>query len=162
MKELILVRHAKSSWDNPLDSDHDRPLNERGERDAPRVAEWLHTQIPNIDAILSSTALRAVTTAQVFAKSYGMEQTGVLTTRDLYHATVESFFDVLAWMVPAAATRVMVVGHNPTLSYVIGRLLGTAVDVPTCAVTVIRFPDAHDWKQLFDAELVLSITPKQL
>lgn len=162
MKELILIRHAKSSWDNPLDADHDRPLNERGLRDAPRMAAWLHREVSAPDMILSSTAVRAATTAEYFINEYGTDPHNVVYTHDLYHATVESLLDLLAWIVPTTAQRVLVVGHNPTVSYLIGHLLGTSVDVPTCAVTVIRFPNAENWKQLFDGELVLFQTPKQL
>ncbi len=72
MRELTLVRHAKSSWGEPSLSDIDRPLNERGLRDAPRMAEWLADRGAVYGAQLSSPALRARTTAQHFCEALGL------------------------------------------------------------------------------------------
>ena len=72
MKTIFLIRHAKSSWDEPGLSDFERPLNERGRRDAPRMAEKLKGRGAVIEHILSSTARRAVRTAEAFAKTNGI------------------------------------------------------------------------------------------
>ena len=162
MKELILVRHAKSSWDDATLSDHDRPLNARGIRDAPAMAAWLHSWCPAPDLVICSTAARAVATAQCFLDAYQMDETKIVYLRDVYHASVESLLDLIAWITPTDAKRVMVVGHNPTISYLIGHLLGTSVDVPTCSICVLRFPHQETWKQLAEAEQVCFQTPKGL
>jgi len=163
MRELILVRHAKSSWDDLRLSDHDRPLNERGRSDAPYVASWAASHVPPPGLMIVSTARRAQETADAFIAAYGLSSTAVEHTRDVYHATVESLLEVIAWVPDPAVERVMVVGHNPTMTMMLDHLTDQRIDnMPTCSMALIRFPQAESWKDLRDGDLVLFVTPKGL
>ena len=86
-KEILLVRHAKSSWDDPYLDDHDRPLNERGLRNAPDMGKRLQGLGIRTDAWISSTALRAITTAEILAEQVGFPIDQIQRSKDLYHAS---------------------------------------------------------------------------
>src|SRR6478736_1961603 len=96
MKRLLVIRHAKSSWAIAGQEDFDRPLNDRGHRDAPAMAERLMAADVKIDAFVSSPANRALTTAGYFAKAYGLSKKDIRQVKDLYHAMPSTFFDVIA------------------------------------------------------------------
>ncbi|KJL41983.1 MULTISPECIES: SixA phosphatase family protein [Microbacterium] len=139
MIRLALVRHAKSEWGNPGLDDHDRPLNDRGMRDAPRMAARLAATGFRPDVILSSTAVRARTTAEAFAAELGV---AVSLDPELYGAPAHTL------LAAAAATRaatVMVVAHDPGMSALAASLSDDDIDhMPTCAVaTFIWVQD--DW-----------------
>lgn len=137
VRELVLVRHAKSDWGDPSIGDHDRPLNARGERTAPVMARGFAESGHGVDVILSSTALRARTTAQVFAEALGME---VTLDRGLYMASAG---ELLAAAQGAGVDRVMLVAHNPGLSQLAARLSGGEIThLPTCAVGRFAWDDA--------------------
>lgn len=139
MTTLVLVRHAKSDWGDPGLDDHDRPLNERGRRDAPMMAERLAAAGVRLEAVLSSTALRARTTAAAFAEALGAELT--LHER-LYGAPASTLLDAAA---SSGAERVMVVAHDPGMSVLAGRLSDDGIGhMPTCAVATFEW-DADDW-----------------
>src|SRR5687768_6122328 len=95
MKTLILVRHAKSSWDTPGLSDFDRPLNERGKKDAPEMAERLKEKGLKPDVFVSSPAKRARRTARFFAEAFGVEKGDIVLVEDLYMATEEAFIKAI-------------------------------------------------------------------
>lgn len=148
MKTLALVRHAKSSWDHPGIDDHDRPLNERGMRDAPRMAERLAVEHPELRgaALLSSTALRAATTADDFATALG---TTVRLDERLYGATPRRIIELASGRSEPA---VIVVAHDPGLSDLARHWSGFPGEggvphMPTCAVAVFDF-DIDDWRDL--------------
>ena len=138
MKTLLLMRHAKSSWANDGQVDWERQLNERGQRDAPRVGLWLRQQGLSPDLVISSTARRAVDTAAavIDASGYGGDwrQEG-----SLYAAEPEAFFEVLQG-VPEACGTVLVIAHNPGLEEVIEALTGEAETMPTAALAQISLP----------------------
>lgn len=144
MKTLVLVRHAKSSWDHPGLDDHDRPLNARGEHDAPRMAHRFAARGLGVDLILSSTALRARTTAAVFG-----EALGVLVELDerLYGAAPSN---ITALVGGRGADRVLVVAHDPGLSILAGRLEPEIAHMPTCAVAGFTW-GTDDWAAAFDS-----------
>ena len=77
MKQLLVIRHAKSSWNDAVIDDFDRPLNERGNSDAPRMAKLLSEKGIHVDAIISSTANRAFSTAIYFAKELGLKKINI-------------------------------------------------------------------------------------
>jgi len=112
---ILLLRHAKSSWDTPGLRDHDRPLARRGERAAPAMGEHFATTNLRVDRIVSSTAARAWSTARLFRESFD-NRTPVTRRRDLYHADK---LDLLAIALDEAGmdddARIMLVGHNPGL-----------------------------------------------
>lgn len=135
MKTLVLARHAKSSWDEADIDDHDRPLNDRGEHDAPRMAKRLAGTGVVLDAILSSTALRARTTAEVFADVLGL---AVEPDQRLYGASPS---EITAIVVERDVDGVMVVAHDPGMSVLAGRFAPDIVHMPTCAVATFTWAD---------------------
>lgn len=146
-KRLTLVRHAKSDWADPTLDDFDRPLNARGTRDAPEMAARLVARklVPTL--ILTSPALRALTTARVFARVLGCPARRFREVPEAYLASPEQLLEVVRGA--GSAAHVMVFGHNPGISELAQRLATDqdTVDMPTCAVASYRAPVAH-WKDL--------------
>jgi phosphohistidine phosphatase len=151
MKQLLVVRHAKSSWAIEGQDDFDRPLNDRGHRDAPIMAQRVHDKYGKIDAFVSSPAMRALTTAAYFAKEYGFHKKDLLLFRELYHATPPVFFDVISRIDDDIKTAA-VFSHNPGIT-AFANLLGVAQvdDMPTCAVFAVR-ADIKHWKDFRSAK----------
>jgi phosphohistidine phosphatase len=136
---LALVRHAKSDWGDPALSDHDRPLNDRGMRDAPIMARRLADTGFRPDLILASTALRARTTAEAFAAQLG---TAVSLDPRLYGASAST---LIAMAAASRAASVIVVAHDPGMSALAARLSDDGIGhMPTCAVALFAW-DADDW-----------------
>ena len=138
MTSLALVRHAKSDWGDPSLDDHDRPLNHRGRRDAPIMAQRLVDSGFAIDAILSSTALRARTTAAYFGQAFGL---GVRLDEELYGAPASVLLQAAE---ASGVSSVMIVAHDPGMSVLAGRLSGEIEHMPTCAVATFTW-DTDDW-----------------
>ena len=139
MIALALVRHAKSDWGDASLDDHDRPLNERGVRDAPRMARDLAASGFRPDRILASTALRARTTAADFGAQFGVD---IELDPHLYGAPAES---LLGAAQSAGVPRVLVVAHDPGMSVLAARLSDDAIaHMPTCAVATFTW-DGEDW-----------------
>lgn len=139
MKTLLVLRHAKSSWDQPGLDDHDRPLNARGEADAPRMGELVRDEDLMPDLIVSSDAVRARLTAEAMAAAAGYPGTIQLDPR-LYHANPAAIIDVLASEIDGDEARVMIVGHNPGLEELVRKLTGEPTDMPTAALARIDLP----------------------
>ena len=95
MKTLYLIRHAKSSWDDPSLDDFNRPLNERGEKDAPRMGKRLKEREVTADLMITSPAKRALKTCKAIAKVLGYPGEKIKTDRSLYHAGEDAFLSVL-------------------------------------------------------------------
>lgn len=147
MKTLLILRHGKSSWSDARLSDHDRPLNKRGKRDAPRMGELLRDEELAPDLIISSTAKRALKTAEAVAEACQFEGQ-ILPTRELYHGDPESYFSVLQrW--GGNSDVVMVVGHNPGVEELLESLTGVWERMPTTALAEVRV-DAQDWSSMSD------------
>lgn len=139
MTTLVLVRHAKSDWGSPSLDDHDRPLNARGMRDAPASAARLAQTGLRLDALLSSTALRARTTAGFFGAALGLEPE---LDPGLYGAPASA---LLAAAAARGVDAVMVVAHDPGMTVLAERLSGGGIGhMPTCAVAVFRWA-TPDW-----------------
>lgn len=130
MKTLLLARHAKSDWGVPNLADHDRPLNARGLRDAPAMASRLVDEGLLVDLVVSSTALRARTTAEDYAAAFGLE---LVEDPLLYAASARSIL-LTASRLPDTSAVAMLVGHNPGMSDAVAELTGDFVELPTCAV----------------------------
>lgn len=145
MKSLLLLRHAKSSWKDPERPDHDRPLNQRGKRDAPRMGAFLAAQRLVPDLILTSTARRARKTAKHAARRCGYPQRP-RRMASLYLADAGELIDVLQ-TVPGKVARVLLVGHNPGLEELIEQLTGSAERLSTGALAQIELPIAT-WSDL--------------
>ena len=160
MKRLLILRHAKSSWADSSIDDWQRPLNDRGERDAPRAGEWLRERDLVPDVIISSDAMRARMTAEAVAKTSGYPHEIVLEPA-LYHAAPEDVIDVLCGANDQARS-VMIVGHNPGLEELVGRLSGEAHGMPTAGLFVFDVPITR-WRDLdlaIDASLIEMWQPR--
>ena len=135
MIQLILARHAKSDWaDEGLD-DHDRPLNERGRRDAPAMARSVLRRGVRPEILLSSTATRARTTADAFAAEFEVE---VTEQAQLYLADSEALLEAAR---ASGASEVMVVAHDPGMSELVSRLAERDVRMVTSAVAIFTWHD---------------------
>ena len=146
IKELFLVRHAKSSWDDPTISDHKRPLNERGYRNASEMGRRLSDRGVSPDALISSTALRARTTARIIADSLGWPEERVVLDRALYHASATELQEYIGGL-NDAHTSVMLFGHNPGMTSLVSHLFGLALDnLPTCGVVHLQF-STESWAE---------------
>jgi len=145
MRTLFLVRHAKSSWDNPGLRDFNRPLNERGLRDAPQMAQMLVRQGIKPDLLVSSPAKRALTTALFFAETFGIADEAVQREQDIYEAAPSDILHIVNHL-PDSARAVLLFGHNPTLTEVANRFSEKFIDnVPTCGIVQIE-SSADSWK----------------
>ena len=145
MKTLLILRHAKSSWKDASLADHDRPLNKRGKRDAPRMGKLLREQNLVPDRIISSTAKRARNTATAVAKACHCEDR-VELTQEFYHAGPGAYLDVLQ-NVPDDNQRVMVVGHNPGMEGLVAHLTGRMETMPTAALARVAL-SIEKWTEL--------------
>lgn len=145
MKTLLILRHAKSDWGNSQLSDHDRPLNGRGQYDAPRMGAWLKQQAMVPELIICSTAERALTTAELVSLACDFE--GELrTTQDFYLAGPPTYIDILNEL-PDSYARVMVVGHNPGMEDLVSLLTDKDRPLTTANVAVVDLP-IESWREL--------------
>lgn len=154
-RTVLLLRHAKSRWDDPLADDFDRTLAPRGRSAAPRIAAWLDRQGLLPDFVLCSAAARAVETWQLAAAAIGRHAV-VKTLRGLYMAPPSRLLSAIQHS-PETAGTVLVVGHNPGLEHLAERLVGPCsrrkplerllAKFPTAAVAVFRF-DTDDWREV--------------
>jgi phosphohistidine phosphatase len=140
VKRLTLVRHAKSDWSLPDQNDWDRPLNKRGQRDAPEMARRLRSRRLKPDLVLSSPAVRALSTATVFARELKVPAASVVQDERLYLATPADLLAVVREL-GGAARHLMVVGHNPGLTEFANRLsAGGRIDnLPTSGTFTALF-----------------------
>lgn len=147
MKTLILMRHAKSSWDDSSLDDFDRPLNRRGERDAPFMGGILAGKGVKPDTIVSSPAVRAFATAQAVAEAIGYNLQDIRTDKKLYDASAHRILDIVrGWTDPARSA--LLVAHNPGLTLLLNLFAGEAIsNIPTAGVAAIEFGAEH-WSDI--------------
>jgi phosphohistidine phosphatase len=160
-KILFLVRHAKSSWDDPALSDFDRPLNERGKKDAPEMAERLNSKKIRIDAFVSSPAKRARQTCRYFAREFDAKKKNIVREPKLYEADGQSFYEVIEGF-KNKWDSVAVFSHNPGITFFANSLTESHVDdMPTCSVFAVKV-SADKWKDFRTAkkELLFFDYPK--
>ena len=151
MKELLLIRHAKSNWNNILMDDFDRPLNERGNSDAPRMAKILSGKGIHVDAIISSTANRAFTTANYFAKELGIKKINIMGFDKLYHAPSHVYYDIIDELDDVFKT-VAIFAHNPGITDFVNSLSSATIDnMPTCGIFAVRI-QIKTWSEFREAE----------
>ena len=146
MKTLLVLRHAKSSWNDTGLADHERPLNKRGRWDGPRMGELVREHRLTPDIIVSSDAIRARRTAEALAEAarYAGE---ILLDPILYLASPPDILAVLRTVRETNAGTVMIVGHNPGLEELVAQLTGEQQDLPTAALAQIRLP-INRWRDL--------------
>ena len=136
MKKIYINRHAKSSWDNQQLSDFDRPLNKRGLRDAPFMAQVFADRNPGIDLIISSPANRAITTAEFFADALGIAKADIQLDERIYHASTDQLLQVIN-DIDDKYSNVILFGHNPGFTYIVEKISGDWLTMATCAIAGI-------------------------
>ena len=150
-KTLLLIRHAKSSWDDFSIKDFDRPLNDRGKRDAPRMAKRLLDKKVELDAFVSSPAKRAKRTAELFAKEYNRKKEEIIFHEELYLASPASFRQVITGTDDSFNT-IAVFSHNNGITEFANTLSEVRVDdMPTCAMYALKI-DIKEWSDFRTAE----------
>ena len=147
MKVAYIVRHAKSSWADPYLPDHDRPLNERGKRDAPFMAQMMQLKEQAPDLMVTSTARRANRTARYFRKAFGLPKKLVWKDSRLYHAAPQAILDTIR-EIPDEYQCIYVFGHNPGMTELANFFSRAYIDnVPTCGIVKITC-DIDAWYEL--------------
>ena len=149
MKQILIIRHAKSSWDNFLQKDFDRTLNDRGMHDAPAMAKRIVDKGIKIDAFVSSTAVRAFTTATFFAKAYDRKPKDIIAVPELYHAGEEVFYKTIRSM-DDQYESIAIFSHNPGITNFVNTLCETRIDnMPTCGIFAVQ-TSIEKWKDFSD------------
>lgn len=161
MKTLLLLRHAKSSWDDPSLADFHRPLAERGERDAPRIGSALAEQREIPELVISSPAVRAVQTASAVT-SHVRYAGEVRLDQRIYGAGSAELLKIVRTL-PEEYSTIMLVGHNPGFEDLLGRLAGKRQHMSTCNVACIGF-QTDRWEDVEDGhgQLQWLLRPKDL
>ncbi|HTC01302.1 MAG TPA: histidine phosphatase family protein [Ferruginibacter sp.] len=162
MKTLLVIRHAKSSWEFGI-ADFDRPLNERGKKDAPAMAKRLLDKKIKIDAFVSSPAKRAKQTAELFCATYNKNQEEIIFDETLYHAPAKDLFKAVEDIDNKFST-VAIFSHNTGLTNFVNQLVDKVIidNVPTCGIFAVTIA-IDKWKD-FDKvkrELLFFDYPKQ-
>jgi phosphohistidine phosphatase len=159
---LTLVRHAKSSWDQVGLNDYDRALNDRGLKDAPEMGRRLTDADYEVDTIIASPAIRAITTAEIIANEIGFSDQKIVQDAKIYNANVDVLIDLVVSF-NGNLNRVMLVGHNPGFTVLCNYLSNARVDnMPTCSIAQIQF-DAESWDSIIEhsGELIDFDYPKK-
>ena len=162
MKQIYLIRHAKSSWSQPDLSDYDRPLNKRGKKNGPVMAERFLARgiIPQL--IVSSPAVRARKTARYMAKGTGLNKKDIVYDRGLYFSGFSYFLEIIEKLLKDIDI-LFIVGHNPTVTDLAEYLTGEYFsNVPTCGVVGIEYRDRKGFETISGAgSLLLFDFPKK-
>ncbi|ALW84107.1 phosphohistidine phosphatase [Hymenobacter sedentarius] len=150
MKTLYLLRHAKSSWSFNELSDQERPLNDRGRDDAPAMGKALAKRHIRPDLVVSSPAVRAMSTAVLVAREVEYPHDKIVVEPGIYGADVDGLLDVIHHL-PDTAASVLLVGHNPTITETANALSPSSLnEMPTAAVVCLRF-DCDHWADVSKA-----------
>lgn len=146
-KHLLIVRHAKSDWGDINLPDSQRPLNSRGIRNVPEMAKRLVAKNLVPKQLVSSTAVRAITTAELFADVVGMESSGIIQREEIYEASVSTLLEVINSF-DNHSDFTALFGHNPGVTVLVGYLTGQNLsNIPTCGMALITFP-FDDWEMV--------------
>ncbi|MFN1834833.1 SixA phosphatase family protein [Balneola sp. MJW-20] len=150
MKQIHLLRHAKSSWDDPDLRDFERPLAERGKTDAPRMGRFIRMIDHKPDVICSSTAFRAKETTQLFIEGAKMDESVIKWNEDLYFNGPSAYMECIR-QTPDRFESLMLVGHNPNMEEIATRLSGgkekVSFRMPTAALICFE-TFAHKWSDV--------------
>lgn len=160
-KQLLLIRHAKSDWVDPTLADFDRPLNERGHRNAPEMAERLIARNLIPEQIVSSPALRAITTANYFAGKFDIQAGSIIKQKEIYEAYPQDLLRIIHSF-NDDFERIALFGHNPAITELTRLLTGELIsNVATCGVVLINL-QVDSWKAVGSAtgNMVLYDYPK--
>jgi phosphohistidine phosphatase len=162
MKQLFLIRHAKSDpiaigWTNPELKDIERFLNERGYANANMMAAKFNYKP---DLIITSPAIRAISTALIFARNLNYNANNICIKQELYETSVKDYLSVIN-TIDNTYNTVLLFAHNPTISDVAQHITqALPMELPTCAITGIKF-DVTDWKKAKEGDLFLFDYPKK-
>lgn len=161
MKQLIIVRHAKSDWSQGQ-SDHERTLNTQGLDDTPtmgkRLAARLHQQAAKVDLIMSSSAVRAHTTAQLLARELGYAAEHIRIQDSLYASSPQTWKSIIEGL-DEQYRCVLIVGHNPEISSVVSQLSGEYQTLSPCTIAQLEYAN-RPWQPLGPASSCLIDKPK--
>jgi phosphohistidine phosphatase len=150
VKKLYLMRHAKSSWDDPEIEDFDRPLNDRGEKDAPKMGKRLKEKRLTPDIVISSPALRALDTCKIICEVLGFNRKKIIENKSLYHASEEEILKVVRSLkdrIGDEEENVLLFGHNPGLTDFANRLLNEHIlNIPTTGIVAAQLA-INRWKE---------------
>jgi phosphohistidine phosphatase len=145
VKRLVIIRHAKSSWGNALLEDFDRPLNERGKKDAPLMAKRFKEKKILPDLMITSPAKRANSTCKKFAKIFEVDKKNIWKEPKLYHAS-ENVILKLTKEIDEQNNVVFIFGHNPGLTNFVNYASNLEIDnIPTTGIVVL---EVSNWKKL--------------
>lgn len=136
MKRIHIIRHAKSSWANPGQSDFDRPLNNRGLQNAPEMAARLKSRVKMPDLLICSPAARTKATAVFFCEAFHYPPQNIRYEKRIYEAPLKNLLDVIH-TIPDTAEEILFIGHNNGVSMLVEYLSGEWTAMPTCAVATI-------------------------
>ena len=146
MKTLFLIRHAKSSWKDSELKDDERPLNDRGNKDAPIMARRMAESWPAPDKIVCSQAQRALETAAIM-NSFWWNERSIEIDERLYHGGASLSLEIIA-RIPSEVKSLALVFHNPTITHLANLLAQLSIpNVPTCGIVVLR-PEVASWGQV--------------
>lgn len=160
MKELILVRHAKSSWEYDV-KDADRPLGERGITDAHLIAQALEKNLTGVQAIFSSPANRALHTCMILMREMGRPLGEVQVVRELYDFSGQGVCEHV-WSLDDTLEKVMLFGHNNAMTHIANKWGSKYLEnVPTCGVVHLTFP-VDSWKEITYGDTLYTMFPKNL
>ena len=151
MKTLYIMRHAKSSWDNPGLEDYQRPLLEKGKKRTRYVVDYLLEANTTLDLIISSHAVRAHETAKIIANALHYPVDKIVISRNIYFGYPDSYFDVF-YDLSDEVESLMLVGHNPGFTTFANYFLDNRIDnLPTSGVVCIAF-DMNSWESIHDSK----------
>jgi phosphohistidine phosphatase len=146
MKTIYLVRHAKSSWKDANTSDFDRPLNHRGMKSAPLMAEKLKAMGVRPDHVISSPANRAISTAELFCETFDYPSEQIVQRMEIYEGRASQMLTIVQ-EIPESVTTALFFGHNPTITEFANLLAGSHLEgMETCGVVRIDL-DITSWKE---------------
>ena len=151
MKTLLLIRHAKSSWNDVVLSDFDRPLNERGKEDAPQMAKRMLDKKILPDLFISSPAKRAKKTASIFMEVYNENKKNLVLIPSLYEASVVNFYNAIK-IVDDKYNNIALFSHNPGITEFANSLIDNKIDnIPTCGVFAVSIK-TKKWNEIQNAD----------
>jgi phosphohistidine phosphatase len=147
MRRLVLLRHGKSNWDDPRLDDFERPLAPRGLRDVPEMGRRLARRAQPPDLVISSPAVRALTTARAVARELGYREDGIAEEPGLYHASAATMLSFIR-RAPDTARTLLVVGHNPGMTELANMLADFRLDnMPTAGMLCAEF-EVSSWADI--------------
>ena len=162
MKQIYILRHAKSSWDNKNLTDFERPLSERGKNDAKKLCSYVHKNHFKIEKVICSKAKRTKQTFDLIADGLNFKIEDAYYTDKLYFGDTEYILKAIT-EIDEKFKNILIIGHNPTLHLLIERLTGVPIDkFTTCNLAIVNFNGS--WKKISSdkCKLELVVKPKEI